>query len=56
MDTNLQGQWYVKDLSRNGTLVNGLKLDRNAAKALAAGDEITVSCPQPASANAVHVM
>jgi hypothetical protein len=41
------GAWRVRDLgSRNGTFVNGERLERGGARVLAAGDELTFGGPQ----------
>lgn len=50
-----QAQWYIKDLSRNGTLVNGSRIEKSVARELKEGDEITVSISTAAAAKAVHV-
>lgn len=52
----VQGKWFVKDLSRNGTLVNSIKLGKDNVKELKDGDEITVSIKSTTSGNAVHGM
>lgn len=52
----MQGQWFIKDLSRNGTLVNKARLGKDITKKLADGDEITVSQTTAAATNAIHAM